>query len=285
MSFAPLQVIVNYTTEGYEASLQTWMPPDGSIQYGLQAPVVPPAPLQLVNDLDYKGYGPAWHFSTRYDKVVVLQSEEFIAGQGVRKRDDDSNKPSFRHRFQVQPGDNPWYCIWNATYIEGYIYVSNNSTAATMTTSPTPNTSDPFVELMTPTATIFASGGESASPTSPPSRRTLYNRQDGSSFRFPFPYPRIVKIEERRLPGAEQPYCQKMQLLDNGQIAPASGSNGGSVIVRLQESDPSMFDFFGASPGPPPPSAGQEASEKRTVRDTGKRSDPSDACHCQWMFQ
>ena len=172
MSFAPLQVIINFTTDGYEASLQTWVAPDGSIQYGLQAPVVASAPLQLVNDLDYKGYGPAWHFATRYDKVVVLQTEEFIAGQGLRVRDDDSNKPSFRHRFQVQPGDNPWYCVWNATYIEGYIYVSDNSTAATMTTSPTPNPSDPFAGIMTATTSTGPSTSGVASPTSP-TRRSL----------------------------------------------------------------------------------------------------------------
>ncbi|KAJ4349804.1 uncharacterized protein N0V89_008423 [Didymosphaeria variabile] len=269
----------------YQASLETFVAPDGSIQYGLQPPVVPPSTLQLVTDLDYRGYGPAWHFSGRYDKVVVLQPDEFAAGNGLRKRDDDPNKPSFRHRFQVMPGDNPWYCVWNSTYIEGYIYVTDNSTAATMTNYPTPNPSDPFPEMMTPTATVSTSSAEnsSASTTPPPTKRTPQQRDDGSNFRFPFPYPRIVKIEERRLPGAPQPYCQKMQLLDNGQIAPASGSNGGNVIVWLQEADPRIDEFFGAPSGPPPaPSSTQKA---KTRRQQEKRTDPSDACHCQWMFQ
>ncbi|KAF1978382.1 hypothetical protein BU23DRAFT_449886 [Bimuria novae-zelandiae CBS 107.79] len=282
MSFAPLQVVVNSTSEGYQASLQAWVAPDGSIQYGLQAPVVPPAPLQLVTDLDYKGYGPAWHFSSRYDKVVVLQRDEFIAGQGLRKRTD----PSFRYRFQVQPGDNPWYCVWNSTYIEGYIYVTDNSTAATMTnTTPIPDASEePFASLMTATPTLPISTPEFPSTTPPPTRRTLYHRQDGPNFRFPYPYPRIVKIEERRLPGAPQPYCQKMQLLDNGQIAPASDSNGGSVLVYLQESDPHMSDFFGAPPGPPSASPSDPTKKRRSQQIAG-RGDPSDACHCQWMFQ
>lgn len=288
MSFAPLEVVVNYTTDGYKASLQTWVAPDGSIQYGLQPPVVPPLALQLVSDLDYRGYGPAWHFSGRYDKVVVLQPEEFAAGSGLRKRDDDPNKPSFRHRFQVMPGDNPWYCIWNSTYIEGYIYVTDNSTAATMTNYPTPNPTDFFNGPPTSIAPVSTSLStsvpvtSSTSATSPPTKRTPQQRDDGPNFRFPFPYPRIVKIEERRLPGAPQPYCQKMQLLDNGQIAPASGSNGGNVIVWLQEADPAMKEFYGAPPGPPSPSP---SGNTKVRRQQERRSDPSDACHCQWMFQ
>ncbi|KAF2445169.1 hypothetical protein P171DRAFT_290541 [Karstenula rhodostoma CBS 690.94] len=283
MSFAPLQVLVNSTTDSYQVSLQTWVAPDGSIQYGLQPPVVPPSTLQLVSDLDYRGYGPAWHFSGRYDKVVVLQPDEFAAGANIRKRDDDPDKPSFRHRFQVMPGDNPWYCIWNSTYIEGYIYVTDNSTAASMTNLPTPNPSDPFNGMMTPTATVAVSFLETSLPstTPPPTKRTPQQPDNGSNFRFPFPYPRIVKIEERRLPGAPQPYCQKMQLLDNGRITPASGSNGGNVIVWLQESDPAIREFSGALSSPP--SSSTENTKAR--RQQGRRSDPSDACHCQWMFQ
>lgn len=278
MSFAPLEVTINSTSDGYSASLQTWIAPDGSIQYGLQAPLISASELQLVTDLDYRGYGPAWHFAGRYDKVVVLQNEEFAAGINLRKRDNDPNKPSFRHRFQVMPGDQPWYCIWNATYIEGYIYVTDNSTAATMTSYPTPNPTDPFNGMMPESSELVSSSGTvSPSATPPPTKRDPQQSATGPNFRFPFPYPRIVKIEERRLPGGPQPYCQKMQLLDNGQMAPASDN----VIVWLQESDPSMPEFYGAPPGPPPsPSGGSKA---RSVRD--KRSDPSDACHCQWMFQ
>ncbi|KAF9739882.1 hypothetical protein PMIN06_006047 [Paraphaeosphaeria minitans] len=284
MSFAPLQIVINSTLDGYQASLQTWVATDGSIQYGLQTPLFPPSTLQLVSDLDFRGYGPAWHFAGRYDKVVVLQNEEFAAGTNLRKRDDDPNKPSARHRFQVMPGDNPWYCFWNSTYIEGYIYVTDNSTAASMTNYPTPNPTDPFDAMMTPTATTSASFPETSTASATPLRtkRTPQQRSDaGFTFRFPFPYPRIVKIEERRLPGAPQPYCQKMQLLDNGQITPASGSNGGNVIVWLQESDPSMEEFYGAPPGSSPSST--EAAKVR--RQQERRSDPSDACHCQWMFQ
>lgn len=258
-----------------QAGIEAFVAPDGNVQYGLQSPKLQDnVTMQLVTDLDYKGYGPAWHFSARYDKLVVLSPDEFAAGASLKKRQDD--KP-FRHRFQVQPGDNPWFCYWNLTYIEGYIYAQDNSTAATMTNFPTPNPSDPFGPMQTPPPeTGTAVTTSTPTPTSPPNRK----RQGGPP---PFPrlppYPRIVKIEERRIPGAPQPYCQKMQLLDNGQMAQATSDNGSPIMVPLQEQDPSLAEYGG--PPPPDPS---EASERRR-RALRKRRDPSDACHCQWMFQ
>lgn len=274
MSFAPLQVIVNSTSDGYQASLQRWLAPDGSIQYGLQTPTVDSSPLQLVSDLDFRGYGPAWHFSSLYDKVVVLPPDEFSAGQSKKKARGETG-PSFRHRFQVQPGDNPWYCIWNSTYIEGYLYVTDNSTAANMSNTPPSSTGN---APGTPT-----NATPTAATTQLPDRRSTHRRDDATRFRFPFPYPRIIKIEERRLPNAPKPYCQKMQLLDNGQIAPASDSNGKSIIVNLQESDPKLEDFF-VSLSPQSTDLPTTAS-MQVRRAAGKRADPANACHCQWMFQ
>jgi hypothetical protein len=284
MSFAPLVLtVIAQVPDPPTIVIAPFTAPDGAIQYGLQPPSIDNESMQLVTDLDFKGYGPAWHFSTTYDKVVVLTPDEFAAGQSLRKRDGD--RP-YRHRFQVQPGDTPWVCTWNSTYIEGYIYVQDNSTAATVTGSATPNPTDPFAALQSADMSSTPSGA-SAGPTPSPVQR----RQDNSNSPAIFPrlpsYPRIVKIEERRVSGAPQPICQKMQLLENGQLAPASSENG-PVMVRLQEEDPDMsqwsdIDAADSSglplpPGPPPP-----PSKRR--RDLGRRSDPSDSCHCQWMFQ
>jgi len=86
-------------------------------------------------------------------------------------------------------------------------------------------------------------------------------------------YPRIVKVEERRLPGSPQPVCQQMQLLDSRELAPAYDDDNQPIIVKLQESDPSMLQFSQAA------ASASGAAGKR------KRDDPPDACHCQWMFQ
>jgi hypothetical protein len=81
-------------------------------------------------------------------------------------------------------------------------------------------------------------------------------------------------MEERRVSNSPQPVCQKMQLLDSGELAPAYDSSGNTIIVKLQESDPSMSQF-------------SQAAGTTTASPTGleKRKDPSNACHCQWMFQ
>jgi hypothetical protein len=266
MSFAPLVLTIT-DSDPPVAMVNPFTASDGAIQYGLQPPSVSNVTMQLVSDLDFKGYGPAWHFQTKYDKVVILLPDEFAAGSSLRKRQSDK---SFRHRFQVQPGDSPWVCSWNSTYIEGYIYAQDNSTAATMTSGlPTPNPTDPFGSLQS--IDPAASGPSLPVPTSPQKRQD--NNSPSSFPRLP-PYPRIVKIEERRIPGAPQPMCQKMQLLENGRLAVASAENGGTVVVQLQEEDPDMDTWSDATP--------TGGSKRRNV---DKRSDPSDSCHCQWMFQ
>ncbi|KAF2867555.1 hypothetical protein BDV95DRAFT_610475 [Massariosphaeria phaeospora] len=284
MTFAPLKLTINNTLLSRPdqaqsirpmASMEAFTKPDGGIQYGLQPPQLVVQPMQLVLDLDYKAYGPAWHFSARYDKIVILKPDEFVAGASLKKRDDD--KPSFRHRFQVMPGDSPWYCFWNETYIEGYIYVEDNSTAASLTSFPTAWPSMPFdttipVETAMPlTAATDATVASSAQSTPPPS--PVERRGDSDYPRLP-PYPRIVKIEERRIPGSPQAFCQKMLLLDNGQLTESQSASGDPIKVFLQEEDPTLDEFFaGDAPG------------RRKRRALQERGDPSDACHCQWMFQ
>ncbi|KAF1953608.1 hypothetical protein CC80DRAFT_357507, partial [Byssothecium circinans] len=277
MTFAPLMLTVAISGGSPKASLEAFVAPDGNIPYGLQPPVAKNETMQLVTDLDYKGYGPAWHFSTRYDKIVALSPDEFATGSSLRRRQGDKN----RHRFQIMPGDSPWFCYWNQTYIEGYIYVQDNSTAATMTGFPTPNPTDPFGPMQMPSS---ASSSITASVTPAPTNAAKRRGREAPPPPFPRlpPYPRIVKIEERRLPGAPQPYCQKMQLLDNGKLSPTTGGNGGAVIVFLQEQNPNMQNFLQVRPTSPAPSSSNTAGKVK--RQLKKRVDPSDACHCQWMF-
>jgi hypothetical protein len=259
--------------------------PDNTILYGLQTPDLALQRMQLVLDLDYKAYGPAYHFQAHYDKLVVLRPEELGPGSGLNKRQDDKN---FRQRFQVRPGDLPWYCFWNHTYIEGYIYVEDNSTAASYTTFPTQ------VPSGSSSASLNIAAFPATASTAPPVTGTFPTipagvavtpspvaRRDTQSDaaappRMP-PYPRIVKIEERRLPNSPQPYCQQMILLDNGKIAPATNGNDGPKKIWLQEVDPTYDDYYAA----------QATSTGNTKRDADLRgrSDPNDACHCQWMFK
>lgn len=292
LGFAPLLVTINntMTSDGPRqlASVRTGNSmPDGVILYGLQTPDLSQQPLQLVLDLDYRAYGPAYHFATRYDKLVVLRPDELSGGLGAKdQQPDDKN---FRNRFQVRPGDFPWFCYWNQTYIEGYIYVEDNSTAASISALPT-STSSSAMSL--DTANIMANMASTLPPMTTGSTPTISNatpatpppvsRRDAqvdinAAPRTP-PYPRIVKVEERRLPDSPQPYCQQMVLLDNGRIAPAPNGNDGPKKVWLQASDPTYEEYFAAQ-------ASSTGNRKRDHSYLQGRSDPSDACHCQWMFK
>ncbi|KAH6616592.1 hypothetical protein C7974DRAFT_48027 [Boeremia exigua] len=287
MTFAPVILTINSTgidsngNTQQRASTRGGASLDGVIQYGAQTPQLDLQAMDLVLDLDYKSYGPAYHFHTRYDKVVILRPEELTAGSALKKRQIGDNMSS-RQRFTVQPGDYPWYCYWNNTYIEGYIYAEDNSTAATFTALPTMWPTNSPTSTVTDvaavagatqapsTAATFPTAAAEVIPTPTVARRDAIADAAASSSRIP-PYPRVVKIEERRLPDSPQPYCQRMVLLDNGRIAPAPNGNDPAVALWLQEQDPTYDEYNLAS--------------VQNKRDVERRGDPSDSCHCQWMFK
>jgi len=307
MTFAPLVITINETVIGDEtfqvASMNSGPSvPNKSILYGLQSPVLEMKPMELVLDLDYRAYGPAYHFSARYDKLVILPPEELNLGSGLKKRDDQK----YRQHFQVKPGDYPWFCYWNGTYVEGYIYSEDNSTAASFTSFPTqwptPTSSESgtsstaAVTVAAAMATTSSSSlsastqpaAVAATPSSVPMNGVIpHAGRDTSSDassppRMP-PYPRIVKVEERRLPNSPQPYCQQMLLLDNGQITPAPAPNDSPIRIWLQESDPSYQEYFAAQSTEAPTS--DKKGKRQSPSGMQRRSDPPDACHCQWMFK
>lgn len=324
MTLMPLLLKVDLTVpEGNRpimrwASIEQYTKPDGGVQYGVQPPTLRNNFLQLVLDQDYRAYKAAWHFQRAYDKIVVLAEQDISVEALSQKRDADGHrfnrgngagppKPSFRHRFQVQPGDFPWYCIWNQTFIEGYIYVQDNSTAASFTGAPLfPTDSQSGANpSLTPTPTtdinIPASADAITSSATGPVRRDpqptagFYERGDGDYPRY-LPYPRAVKIEERRLPDSPTPYCQKMQLTLENTLVYALDEQEQPIRVNLKESHPDWEEFFmpptdqtGAAPGDNDSSSltSTPTSDSGSIvpRVLAKRKDPADACHCQWMFQ
>jgi hypothetical protein len=309
MTFAPLVITINDTVIGGETQQVASMGsgpsvPQNSVLYGLQTPLLDTKPMELVLDLDYKAYGPAFHFSARYDKLVVLPPTELSFGSGLSKRQEEK----YRQRFQVQPSDTPWYCYWNSTYIEGYIYSDDNSTAASFTSfptqwptptptpTPTPESTDDGavnVAVAVPTSSSGSSSStqttttsQTASPVNlaaPAPVRARDSASDASSPPRMPPYPRIVKIEERRLPDSPQPYCQQMLMLDNGEITSAPSPNDSPIRIWLQESDPSYEEYFAAQPSQA--ITFDRKSKREGTVDIQRRLDPSDACHCQWMFK
>ncbi|KAF2206002.1 hypothetical protein GQ43DRAFT_384796 [Delitschia confertaspora ATCC 74209] len=319
LSMIPLLLTVNTTFHKGDAlamrvaSIDPFIKPDGGIQYGVQPPSLGMNILQLVLDQDFRQYGAAWHFQKTYDKVVVLDPDEFAAGAGLRARQPNweperngdpwgnggngpqstgvpTSKTKYGHRIQVQPGDTPWFCVWNQTFIEGYIYVQNSS-AASFTAFPTggfPGGPPPFL----PPQTAASDGSKSTAAPSvtggpPEAQSTALSRRGDGDYPRLAPYPRIVKIEERRLPGSDRPYCKKMQFTTDGKLVPVLDINQQPVKIILEEDNPTMEEFFlssdgaSSSQGPTPTPTPTTPATRRQLE---KRRDPTDACHCQWMF-
>nr|POE89794.1 hypothetical protein CFP56_20263 [Quercus suber] len=118
------------------------------------------APFITVQDDDSPSSGPAYYFRTLYDKLVVLDESAFSA-------DDANNDKAKRQTFHLdtswvtqktvaKPGDKPWFCVWNNTFLEGFVYVEQ-----------TPN---PTFTMSTSSSSTYASASKSSyasSTTSP----------------------------------------------------------------------------------------------------------------------
>jgi hypothetical protein len=245
--------------------------------YGSQPPTVPEQKLLWVVDQRDRGRGPALHFQTAYDKIVIFEGSSFpsrnIQIKSNQKRHDTmpADQGPHNHRFANSPGETPWYCIWNQTYIEGFVYIQQpvhgaetqqyttmtNMVMTTITStkgatasipSSQPTTTSLFGSITTtttpqhnlhPRATdvLFPHDGSASSSTttgfaSSPSLPT------SAPSRFPF----IVKIEERRLPNPLfTPFCQRMRVLADGSTVPYM-ENGNPVVEVLKEAAPQKID-------------------------------------------
>ncbi|KAF2767600.1 hypothetical protein EJ03DRAFT_383929 [Teratosphaeria nubilosa] len=143
---------------------------DESIQYGTQASFMETtfAPFEAVQDNDDPASGPAYYFSQFYDKLVVVPEDALTATTSKSKRDITLDMEMFKQRTIARAGDKPWFCVWNNTFLEGFVYVER---PVVSTYSPT-NTSTPSIMSATPPATptdtptsTSATVGSSSYPT------------------------------------------------------------------------------------------------------------------------
>lgn len=229
----------------------------------------------------------------------------------------------FGHRKNsVKPGDQPWFCYWNGTFIEGFIYVKQNTTSMSNSsnsmsptsapsstgasgptqsiTTPSPNT---LVATVTEQPTLsFSTSPTTTLPISVPNVRREKHSNEEDDFMEQFPY--VMKIIERRLPQPNpqlQPYCQKMNVNTDGSISPVVDTKNKPIIMKIGESDPSESEF--ASAFKPKPTSTTSASggkqrrwndhtwenhirlERREPHRLWGRNDPNNSCVCQWVAQ
>lgn len=290
-------------------------PASGSgLTYGNQANLMSStwSPFIYVIDNDNSERGPAFYFQSSYDKVVVIPGYAINASVSKLKRDTFQIPPKwFANKQLAAPGEKPWMCYWNSTFLEGFIYTNEHAqpfssitsslatwthrpstTAATSTGIPSyPTPSAAPGETITTTVTVSSTahtftGAASAYPSWFQSTYPDWNgtdeygshqsKRDGGGWMYgPGPglpiYPYMVKIEERRVPGSPQPFCVLYQILNDGSYNWVPDDNGEQIIIHLSEHDPDANEY----------KHGSVTSGKRLA----KRDDElvPNGCHCQWL--
>jgi hypothetical protein len=235
--------------------------------YGAQPPILKhPQVMDLALDNSDVQRGPAWFFQTLYDKLVIVQESALVAPSNSKRGVSSPPLPQatqFVRKGVANAGDKPWFCYWNSTLVEAFIYVNQTSAAgarAAASSSATPPSS-------------------SHTSSAPPPAST------SSAWAVPAPvflpyYPKVVKVEERRVTvgvNPIQPYCVQHLITGDGTAQPYLDGSGRPVTIYLNETEsavaPAMlrrhavFDGF------------VELSEELTERQS------SSTCGCVWLAQ
>ncbi|KAL8392417.1 hypothetical protein RB595_002564 [Gaeumannomyces hyphopodioides] len=231
----------------------------GAYSYGAQAPLLPPGTfaMRTVNDTLEPSRGPAWFKMLPFNKTVFISESNFPA-----KPSSSSRKllrraaPSFdemKRKISAQPGDKLWACTWPDTVLEIFIYANQNASLFKSMSSngvglPSPGGgSNTATDAASPTraaggALPFGSGLPSSTKDAGASRTsgTPGPSQPSDPFGGDFPpmqppYPRVVKLEERRIQGSPQPVCRQLKIEPDGKPAPNVDAAGKPIEVVITE--------------------------------------------------
>ena len=259
---------------------------EGNIVYGAQAPgLFNKCSMTLMGDRDDIGKGPAYFFQQTFDKLVIVPEDQLSAGSDKRWLDVDHDDPaglasrdtstSWLQHQVAEPGERPWYCFWNGTVLEGFIYVNQNTSATSQ------NTTDSASSMVVPTASfnggispsIWSTGYQSATPN-PKSKRQQFPTLNLSSV-----FPKIMKLEERRnFLNPVQPYCQQMQVLNDHTVGQVTDGTGKTVIVTLKENEPVIQNLVQSG------SSKRKRGSKNSQRDIlSQKSSFDSSCYCEWV--
>jgi len=266
-------------TARYEITMASTYDVPMSYIYGTQPPVIASEQnLILVNDTQQIQWGPAWYFAVVYDKLVVVPEDDLPPPPNVKRSDMDMRiyERSFSQKGVAQTGDKPWFCYWNNTVLETFIYVNQTSKEASASAASasmaTSTVLQANVEPISSTQLLANHGMQPSQTTTAPSATTS-SSANGNTIPGMFEgYPKVVKLEERRIPAANArlPYCVKMLIQPDGSALPyLDPNNGGSQdVLHLNETEPS-------EPAPPAKRSlpGTELVDRQTVR----------LCQCVWL--
>ncbi|KAL2868292.1 uncharacterized protein BJX67DRAFT_53120 [Aspergillus lucknowensis] len=177
-----------------------------TLTYGAQLPFFtsPSIDLSLAMDTSDLSLGPALSFFTFFDKLIVVPEDTF-SSTDVSKRSvtEEEIFASVHHRKRESDvGDRPWFCWWNSTVMEFFLYINQTTKESRYASS------NSLVES-------YATDEDDKVYTSD----SLSKRDDDSLSN----YPRRIKMEEKRdYAEAQAPYCQQMQVKEDGSVEMAS---------------------------------------------------------------
>lgn len=291
--------------------------PEPPYRWGAQPPTFHGNPtITVVKDKGDLSMGLAYFFQQSFDKIVVLKEDDFhlsplkrsLIGAGdhndhqlLEERDDegeydvleerDDNNWTDLGRFP-KPADKPWFCFWNETILEGFIFITYNTNTTDSEpastnmdfgaySSPAAESSTASWSIINTTQIAIPSPPEATSIISeisadtrpvPSAAARKHKRQDTS---YPN-YPKVVKLEERRNPYTDHPpYCQQMQMNDDFTHSPLYDGSGNTIIQHLNETEPDIPD------GP----YKRRRSWFEILSTLGKRtSSTNNGCQCQWKI-
>ena len=268
--------------------------------YGAQPPQLNhSANLLLMSDKEDTVRGPAYFFQELYDKIVVVRESDFNQGDMKRwlyggpdgsydgtERKDIDQWGNYANPVAVA-ADRPWFCFWNSTVMEGFIYVTEDANGSTSTGSDIQSIGAAISSHIgaassqgSAASSILTSSLPSsveyppvAAYTAPPS---LKNRQATA-----IPLPKVIKLEERRGPRRVNPYCQQMQIMNDGTASPITIAPSGQLnIVDLTEEEPAQQKgLAGPNQSPSQQNRRSYSGNRHPDRDNFLAS----ACQCQWL--
>lgn len=263
-------------------------PPETAIRYGAQPPQFDDtATLKLVLDNSNLSKGPAYYFTHDYNKTIIVResdmpkmtssskrslgglSKRWLAnyagsrGTLLHKRDEVEDESMWSENETASPTDRPWYCFWNGTTLEGYIYVEGD--ADTSSNAPTATSTVP-------------SASQSSGSASHAKRQTLPSASA---------YPKFVKVEERRSKrGSVLPYCQQMQILDDFRVNPVRDPKTRKLVQIMLSEYESWSQKRDTQAGPlyPRQASGLPESDTSARTRLRNRQAPGVAsdCMCEW---
>ncbi|CAG8972248.1 hypothetical protein HYALB_00001646 [Hymenoscyphus albidus] len=249
------EILLSYANQ----TTRTWA-------YGAQAPTFSSEQvLHLVTDADETARGPAWWFQMPYNKLVIIREQELAMVQNRDNEPDRDRGREFGRKGVAVPGDDVWFCHWNGTVLEAFIY-PNQTTSFGANNPDTMTTSSPSKPTAAPGGTTPSSF---PTATGEPSRAT----ESKLPFEMTPLYGKVVKIQEHRIskgPQVVPPYCVKYTINEDNSATPKLNATNQPVMIYLDELEASFFSKRESLFNHEPVSAREAGSGNK--------------CGCVWLY-